>query len=265
MYSFPIGAITNNHQLGDLKQGVFIFSHVSRSEVRNQFTEWKSRYYQGHVFSGKGTSENLSIAPFSFWWLLVFHYMIRLCCRIEYNMSMAKVSRQVGLRQGINECMMGACWEQMTHTPDSRGERDHSSSIPCHTYVAHGCNLHTFLPEAVVEPLPWPWNKGSWGHAYGLPTHTSLAVQEKFTCAPYWGKRIVLYSLVLSSSRAVQFVIVPEHPVLRTKVLGTLGRCQAALGLFPQSWHSFTCGPISLFLLITLCPLLLVSNLYPLF
>ena len=75
--------------------------------------------------------------------LLVFHVMIGLCRRIDYNWSVAKVKRWGRITQGRDEHMISGCLEHTVHMRLKRREQAQEIQ-PWHVSVAHGYQIHSF-------------------------------------------------------------------------------------------------------------------------
>ena len=71
-YSFPMAAVADCRELGDLQQQKGMLSQTWRSEVHDQFL-W-AKYQGDHraVQPQEALRENLSLASCSSWWLPTF-------------------------------------------------------------------------------------------------------------------------------------------------------------------------------------------------
>ena len=72
VYSFPVVAVADCHELGDFKQQKCMLSQIWRPEVHDQF-HWAK--YQGDHRAAQpqqALGENLSLDSCSSWWLPIF-------------------------------------------------------------------------------------------------------------------------------------------------------------------------------------------------
>ena len=73
----------------------------------------------------------------------MFHGVVRLCCRIEYNRSVAKFKRWGRTTEGRDEHMISGCLEHTAYMR-FRGEGKLRRFSPWRVSVAHDYEIHLF-------------------------------------------------------------------------------------------------------------------------
>ena len=144
----------------NIKQEEFICSQFWRPDAWNQFHWVKIELLSGTPWLRRFFRRICSF--FSFWWLLVFHMVIWLGCRIDITAVWPRSKGgDVPPREEMNMWFQVA-WN-MQRTWGSRGESRHGRSSRRHVSAAHGYQIHSlcslrghcgcFLPQQGTTTL----------------------------------------------------------------------------------------------------------------
>ena len=165
-----LAAVRNYHTFHNIKQEEFIFSQFWRPDARNQFHWMETEFLSGPHLLWRFLGRICSF--FSFWWLLVFHGVIRLCCRIEYNRSVAKFKRWGRTTEGRDEHMISAWNIQHTWGSEERASSGDSALGVCLLLMAirstHSAAYMGSVAASCYSKEPLPLLCGVWNKAVGV-------------------------------------------------------------------------------------------------
>lgn len=190
-----LAAVTNYHTFHNIKQEEFIFSQFWRPDARNQFHWMEIEFLSGPHLLWRFLGRICSF--FSFWWLLVFHGVIRLCCRIEYNRSVAKFKRWGRTTEGRDEHMISAWNIQHTWGSEERASSGDSALGVCLLLMTmrstHSAAYMGSVAASCYSKEPLPLLCGVWKLSVCLrATDTHIAKQFQENLRPSRVKVIVL-------------------------------------------------------------------------